>query len=183
MDIWEKVKKKNSEVMDIISAKLQSNMQNDGRPLVHNAFEDIPEEKVVVAPRSKTKEEMALEECEKILQGILNGDITNLQQKLIQVVIKCDSSLSEANDLSGMYTEVCRKLFAENVDVPIAAINAYLELYTKRFNPAHCEELLNVSEAYFKKKYAEEYQKDEYGTPIGLFKMLNNQLRDKMLDM
>lgn len=183
MDIWEKVKKKNTEVKDMISAKLQSNMQRDGRPVVHNAFETLPEEKPVVVPRTKTKDDFTAEECEKILQEILDGDMGNLQQKLLKVVVKCDSLSTDVPGVAEKYTQVCKNLFAEDREVPIAVINAYLELYTKRFNPVHCEELLNASEIFLKKKYGSEYQAAEYGTPIGLFKLLNNQIRERILDI
>ncbi len=185
MDFLEKIKKKNSEVIDIISAKLQSNQQNDGRPLVHNAFEDPPEEPKpvvasVAASKVKTKIEIAVEECEKILQGILDGDTENVQKKLIQVVVKCDSALSDPYDMSELYTKVCNKLCNDGVQLPIASINAYLEMFTKRFNPLRCEELLNIVDAYLMTNYAAEYDKGERGTPIGLYKILSLQLREKI---
>lgn len=195
MDFLEKIKKKNSEVIDIVSAKLQTNislpnlpnfrtnLQNDGRPLVHNAFEDPPEEPKlapVVAPKAKSKIEIAVEECETILQGILDGDTENVQKKLIQVVVKCDSTLTDPYDMSEMYTKVCKKLCYDGVQLPMASINAYLEMFTKRFNPLRCEELLNVVDAYLMTGYAAEYEKGEHGTPIGLYKILSTQLREKI---
>lgn len=187
MDIWAKVVKKNNEVIDILSAKLKTNQRDDSRPLVHNAFsDDAPVSNVPVAvsaPRRKTETEIAVEECERILQSILDGDTANVQSKLIQVVVKCDTVLPAQYDMAEMYTRVCMKLRDQNVDIPIACVNAYLELYTTRFNPAHCGELLDITEAYFKAKYADEYEKGAHGTPIDLYKILNKQLRDKIAAM
>lgn len=129
------------------------------------------------APREKLTE-WVLEKCRGILNQIIDGDTDQLYDKLCIVSGRCDYWVSaNDDDLSQLYTKACKQLFEQNIEVPLKGINSYLGLFTRRFNPLHVKELLDMTETYLKVNFAKEYEKPELNSPEKRFKELSAKLR------
>ena len=133
---------------------------------------------------SEKKQEWIAQECRALLTGIIEGDRDKLYQKLSQISGRCEYWISaDGDDLADIYTQTCKVLFEGEAPVPVVCINSYLNLFTKRFNPLHVKELVDITEAYLRKNFAQEYEKGDYSGPVQSFKRLCAQLRGKIAEL
>ncbi|MBQ9142945.1 MAG: hypothetical protein IJX63_14325, partial [Lachnospiraceae bacterium] len=135
------------------------------------------------APGEKRKA-WVVEECKAVLAGITAGDMDRLQEKLGLVAGRCNYWISaDGDNMAAEYTEACRVAFTSGVQVPVAGINSYLELFINRFNPLGVKELLDLTESYLKAYFAKEYEKGDYSSAVQSFKRKCSQIRGRIAEL
>ena len=149
--------------------------------------ENYDEETIKNFEQYATKEKMkawVLEECKEILYQIQNGDTDNLYEKLCIVSGRLNFWISASDDdLAELYTRTCKQLWDSNRKVPIGSINSYLSLFTKRFNPLHIVDLLDMTENYLKVNGTEEYESKDLNSDTHKFKEICAKLRGKIAEV
>lgn len=107
------------------------------------------------------KVKWAIEDCEEVLNKIIEGDMDKLYKKLNFVSGECYSCLSDPNDMAELYYRACQVMFSKDVYVPLQCINSYLSTYETKFNPQHAVPILDLTEQYIKEKYPEADRKSD----------------------
>ena len=124
-----------------------------------------------------------VEECEEVLYKIIDGDTDKLYKKLSLISGRCHNYLSAPHDLAELYTKACKVLFQKDVYIPLRCIISYLSIYTKRFDPLHAEELLDITENYLKVNFPEEYEKKGGPGEVLELKRLCSELRGMIIEL
>lgn len=133
---------------------------------------------------SEKKKEWVIEECKQVLQGIVNGDHENAYDKFAKINGRCAYFLGSASDvLIEDYTNASKALFECGEERFVVQIKGYLSYLQNSQNPAVAKELLNMTEAYYKEKYPQEYELGSIATNPGEFKRACCMLRGKMREL
>lgn len=130
---------------------------------------------------SERKKQWAIEECRKILRNIIQGDREDICDKLERVNGRCSRFVgSESDVLAEDYTQACKTLFADGEKSFVLCIHRYLSYLENSQNPAAAKELLDMTEAYYKENYPEEYERGSLSSQPRKFRSICCMLRGKM---
>ena len=153
----------------------------------HKMKEDYTEETVKAFEKyatSQKKKEWVTWECKQVLQGIIAGDHKNAYDKLDKINGRCGYFLGSASDvLAEEYTKACKVLFECGEERFVVCIHTYLSYLQNGQNPSVAKELLDITEAYYKEKYPEEYDHGSIANHPQKFKRVCCMLRGKMREV
>lgn len=128
------------------------------------------------------KKEWVIEECRQVLQGIVNGDRENAYEKLDGINGRCSYFLgSDSYVLAEDYTKACKALFECGEEQRfVVCIHTYLSYLHNCQTPSVAKELLDMTEAYYKEKYPQEYEHGSIANHPQKFKRVCCMLRGEM---
>lgn len=153
-----------------------SKMKEDYDEETIKAFEEY-------VSREKLREWVA-EECSQILTKIIAGDRENIYEKFSYIDGRCSYWLgAESEKLVPFYTEACRELLASGEERFVVCIHSFLNQVKKGDNPACASELLDLTEAFYKSNYSEEYEKGSMDSHPQKFKQICCEMRGKMREV
>lgn len=130
----------------------------------------------------KQQTKWVVEECEEILNKIIEGDFDGLSDKLNQVSRNCRHGIDTIDDLAEIYYKVCCVIYSKVEEVPLECISNYLSHYERRFNPLHAIPIIDLTEQYIKEKYTEEYFDNDSENEMLEIKNMCTRIRRKAAD-
>ncbi len=149
--------------------------------------EDYDEETIKAFEQYATRENQrgwVLEECSQILEDIINGDREKIYDKLSKVDGRCSYWLgAEAEKLVPLYTKACEVLWESKEERFVVCIHSFLGNLKNSNNPACATELLDMTEAYYKENYAQEYEQGSIAEHPQKFKQICCMLRGRMKEL
>ncbi len=149
--------------------------------------EDYDEETIKAFEQYATRENKRawiVEECSQILENIINGDREKIYDKLSKVDGRCSYWLgAETEKLVPLYTKACKALWESEEERFVVCIHSFLGNLKNSDNPACAAELLDITEAYYREKYTEEYEKGSIANHPQKFKNICGALRSRAREL